>query len=45
VVEVEVSGGITLENVRRYAIKGVNYISSGSIIYASSWVDLSLRVL
>lgn len=43
--EVEVSGGITLENVRDYAIEGVDYISSGSIIYASSWIDLSLKVL
>ncbi len=44
-VEIEVSGGITLENVREYAVEGVDYISSGSVIYASSWVDLSLRVL
>ncbi|MDQ7083247.1 MAG: carboxylating nicotinate-nucleotide diphosphorylase [Aquificota bacterium] len=43
--EVEVSGGITLENVRDYAVEGVDYISSGSIIYASPWTDLSLRVL
>lgn len=44
-VEVEVSGNITLENVRDYAIEGVNYISSGSIIYGASWCDLSLKVL
>ena len=43
--EVEVSGNITLENVREYAIEGVNYISSGSVIYGASWCDLSLKVL
>ena len=43
--KVEVSGGITLENVRDYAIEGVDYISSGSVIYGASWIDLSLRVL
>ncbi len=43
--EVEVSGNITLENLRDYAIEGVNYISSGSIIYGASWRDLSLKVL
>ncbi len=43
--EIEVSGGITLENVRKYAIEGVSYVSSGAIIYSSSWTDLSLKVL
>ena len=43
--KVEVSGGITLENVRDYAIEGVDYISSGSVIYGASWIDLSLKVL
>jgi len=42
---VEVSGNITLENVRDYAVKGVDFISSGSIIYRAPWIDLSLRVL
>ncbi len=44
-VEIEVSGKVTLENIREYATEGVDYISSGSVIYASSWIDLSLRVL
>ena len=43
--EVEVSGNITLENVKDYAVEGVNYISSGSVIYGASWCDLSLKVL
>lgn len=43
--QVEVSGNITLENLREYAVEGVDYISSGSIIYNASWCDLSLKVL
>ncbi len=43
--EVEVSGNITPENIKEYIIDGVHYISSGSIIYGASWVDLSLKVL
>ena len=43
--EVEVSGNITLENIRDYAVEGVDYISSGSIIYSAPWCDLSLKVL
>ncbi len=42
---VEVSGNVTLENLKDYAIEGVDFISAGSIVYAASWVDLSLRVL
>ena len=43
--EIEVSGNINLENIKEYAVEGVNYISSGSIIYGASWIDLSLKVL
>jgi nicotinate-nucleotide pyrophosphorylase (carboxylating) len=42
---VEVSGNITLENIKEYAVEGVNFISSGSVIYDASWIDLSLRLL
>lgn len=42
---VEVSGNITLENLEEYAIEGVNFISSGSIIHSSRWIDLSLKIL
>ena len=44
-VLIEVSGNITLENVNDYAIEGVNFISSGSIIHSSRWIDLSLKIL
>lgn len=42
---VEVSGNITLDNLKEYAIRGVDFISSGSIIHSSRWLDLSLRIL
>ncbi|GAB6065794.1 carboxylating nicotinate-nucleotide diphosphorylase [Aquifex pyrophilus] len=42
---VEVSGNITLENVDLYAVEGVDFISSGSIIHSSRWVDISLKIL
>ncbi len=42
---IEVSGNITLENLEEYAIEGVDFISSGSIIHSSRWIDLSLKIL
>ncbi|WP_457623751.1 carboxylating nicotinate-nucleotide diphosphorylase [Persephonella sp.] len=41
----EASGNITLENIREVALTGVNFISSGSIIHSSRWLDLSLRII
>ncbi len=41
---VEVSGNINLENIKEYAIEGVNFISSGAITHSSKWLDLSMRV-
>ena len=43
--EVEVSGNITLDNIKDYAIEGVDYISSGSITHSARWLDISMRVL
>lgn len=43
-VLVEVSGNINLENIREYAIEGVNFISSGAITHSSKWLDLSMRI-
>ena len=43
-LKVEISGGITLENVRDYALSGADFISSGSIIHSAPWVDLSLKI-
>jgi len=39
----EVSGGITLENIHKFAIEGVDAISSGSLTYNAKPVDISLK--
>lgn len=41
--KVEASGGITKETVHDIAKTGVDYISSGAIIYAAPNIDLSLK--
>ena len=42
--KVELSGGITLENVRAYAETGADYISAGSITHSAPAVDISFRL-
>jgi nicotinate-nucleotide pyrophosphorylase (carboxylating) len=39
----EASGNITIENIREVALTGVDFISSGSIIHSSKWLDISLK--
>ena len=39
----EASGGITKESIRNIAQTGVDFISSGSVIYAASIKDMSLK--
>jgi len=41
--ETEASGGITEENVRKYAETGVDYISMGALTHHISSLDLSLK--
>jgi len=41
----EVSGGVTLENIKEYAETGVDIISSGSITASISPIDFSLEVI
>ena len=41
---IEISGGITLENVREYAEAGADYVSSGAITHSARAVDISFRV-
>jgi nicotinate-nucleotide pyrophosphorylase (carboxylating) len=41
---VEISGGITIENARDYALSGADYLSSGSLTHSPKSVDLSLLV-
>jgi nicotinate-nucleotide pyrophosphorylase (carboxylating) len=43
-VPLEVSGGVTLENVRQIAETGVNYISVGALTHSAPALDLSLEV-
>jgi nicotinate-nucleotide pyrophosphorylase (carboxylating) len=43
-IPIEASGGITLENIRAYALAGPNYISSGALTHSASAVDLSMRI-
>jgi len=42
--EVEVSGGVTLANVREYAATGVDYISVGALTHSAPALDLSLEI-
>jgi nicotinate-nucleotide pyrophosphorylase (carboxylating) len=41
---VELSGGITLENVRAYAETGADFVSSGAITHSARAVDISFRL-
>lgn len=43
-IPVEISGGIGLENVRKYAVKGAALISIGALTHSAPAVDLSLDV-
>jgi len=42
--EIEVSGGITLENVRAYAETGVDYVSVGALTHSAPALNLSLEI-
>jgi len=42
--EIEVSGGINIGNVAEYAVRGVDFISAGSITSSARSLDLSLLV-
>jgi len=42
--EVEVSGGITLDTVRSYAVTGVDYISVGALTHSAPALNLSLEI-
>jgi nicotinate-nucleotide pyrophosphorylase (carboxylating) len=41
---VELSGGITIENVRAYAEAGADFVSSGAITHSSRAMDISFRL-
>lgn len=41
-VELEASGGVTLENVREIAVTGVERISVGALTHSAKWLDVAL---
>ncbi len=43
-IELEASGGITLETVRQVAETGVDYISIGDLTHSVHAVDISLEL-
>src|ERR1700761_3233789 len=43
-IPVELAGAITLENIRKYALTGVDYISVGALTQSAPAVELSMRV-
>jgi len=42
--QIEVSGGVSLSNVARYAVPGVNFISIGSLTAQAPILDMSLTL-
>lgn len=42
--EIEISGGITLESIRLYAIEGIDFISVGSLTSSAPAVDMSMKI-
>jgi nicotinate-nucleotide pyrophosphorylase (carboxylating) len=43
-VLLEASGGITLDNIEKYAASGVDVISLGALTRNARWIDLSLEI-
>ncbi len=42
--ETEASGGITIENIRRYGESGIDFISVGALTHSVKSIDLSLKL-
>jgi nicotinate-nucleotide pyrophosphorylase (carboxylating) len=42
--KVEISGGVTLDNIRDYALTGADFVSSGAITHSAVAVDVSFRL-
>jgi nicotinate-nucleotide pyrophosphorylase (carboxylating) len=43
--ETEASGGINLQNIRKYALTGVNFVSVGALTHSALPLDLSLKIV
>ena len=44
-IEIEVSGGITLKNIRSIARTGADYVSVGAITHSAKALDISLKII
>ena len=43
-IPTEASGGIQLENIRKYALAGVDFISVGALTHSAPAADISMRI-
>jgi nicotinate-nucleotide pyrophosphorylase (carboxylating) len=43
-IPIEASGGILIDNIRKYALAGVDYISVGALTHSAIAADLSMRI-
>ena len=43
-IPTEASGGIVLENIRSYALAGVDFISVGALTHSAKAADISMRI-
>jgi nicotinate-nucleotide pyrophosphorylase (carboxylating) len=43
-IPTEASGGVVLDNIRKYAQTGVDYISVGALTHSATAVDLSMKI-
>jgi nicotinate-nucleotide pyrophosphorylase (carboxylating) len=43
-IEIEATGGITLSNVREYALAGADFISIGALTHSVRAADISIEV-
>jgi nicotinate-nucleotide pyrophosphorylase (carboxylating) len=44
-VKLEVSGGVNLKNIRKFAASGVDLISIGALTHSAKAVDFSLEIV
>ena len=44
-IPIEASGGITLENIRAYALAGADFISVGALTQSAKAADISMRIV
>ena len=44
-IEIESSGGITLDTIRAYALAGVDYVSVGALTHSVKSLDMSFKAV